>query len=106
MVAQSVTTTILLRASFSHTGVWTQVVHFVWLPLVTGIVTALALRQFVDDGLFAQYPHWWYVGCLYGLAAGTIFVVVVAVSRIGPHGAACWQDLRLIAVRFLPAKAT
>ena len=106
MVAQSVTTTVLLRATFSHAGVWSQVVHFVWLPLVSGIVTALALRQFIYDGLFAQYPHWWYVGCLYGLAAGIIFVVVVTVSRIGPYGAACWRDLRLIAARFLPAKAT
>ena len=106
MVAQSVTTTVVLRRSFTHAGMWSQVAHFVWLPLATGIVTALVLRNFVGDALFDQYPHWWYVGCLYGSAAVIIFVVVVAVSLIGPHGAACWRDLRLIASRFLPIKAT
>ena len=58
------------------------------------------------DRLFDQAPHWWYVGGLYCLAAGIIFVVVVAASRVGPHGAACWRDLRVIASRFLPVKAT
>ena len=106
MFAQIVTTIILLRRGFSHTGLWSQVVHFVWLPLGSGIVTALVLRQFINDRLFDQAPHWWDVGGLYGLAAGIIFVVVVAVSRIGPHGAACWRDLRVIASRFLPVKAT
>ena len=106
MVAQIVTTTILLRRGFSHAGLWSQVAHFVWLPLGSGIVTALVLRHFINDRLFDQAPHWWDVGGLYGLAAGIIFVVVVAVSRIGPHGAACWRDLRVIASRFLPVKAT
>ena len=105
MIAQSFTTTILLRRSFSHARIWSQVAHFVWLPLATGIVTALALRHFIGAGLFDQTPHWWYVGGLYVLAAGIIFVVVIAVSRIGPHGAACWRDLRVIAGRLLPIKA-
>jgi O-antigen/teichoic acid export membrane protein len=106
MIAQSVTTTILLRSGFSHAGIWSQVAHFVWLPLATGIVTALTLRHFVGGLPFDQNPHWWYVGGLYGFAAGIIFVVVVAVSRVGPYGPACWRDLRVIASRFLPLKAT
>jgi hypothetical protein len=85
---------------------WPQAAHFVWLPLATGIVTALVLRHFIGGRLFDQTPHWWYVGGLYCLAAGIIFIVVVAVSRVGPHGAACWRDLRVIASRFLPVKAT
>jgi uncharacterized membrane protein YhdT len=105
MVAQSVTTTILMRQSFAHGGIWSQAAHLVWLPLATGIVTALMLRNFAGYVSFDQYPHWWYLACLYGSAAAIIFALVVAVSRIGPHGAACWRDLRLIAGRFLPIKA-
>jgi O-antigen/teichoic acid export membrane protein len=105
MMAQIATTIILLRQSFSLAGMWSRVAHFVLLPLATGIVTALVLRHSVNDGLSDQAPHWWYVGGLYCLAAGIIFVVVVAASRIGPHGAACWRDLRVIASRFLPVKA-
>jgi len=106
MVAQTVTTTILLRQGFSHAGMWSQIAHFVWLPLGLGIVTALALRHFMAVSLLDKDPHWWSVGALYGLAAGIIFVVVVVASGVGPHGAACWRDLRVIASRFLPAKAT
>jgi O-antigen/teichoic acid export membrane protein len=106
MVAQSVTTTILLRRSFSYGGMWLQLAHFVWLPLVTGIVTALALRHFVGGMLFDRGPHWWYVAGFYGLSAGIIFAVVVAVSRVGPHGATSWRDLRVIAGRFLSMKAS
>jgi O-antigen/teichoic acid export membrane protein len=105
MAAQTVTTTILLRQSFSHAGIWSQIAHFVWLPLGLGIVTALALRHFMTVSLLDQDPHWWSLGALYGLAAGIIFVVVVVASGVGPHGAACWRDLRVIACRFLPAKA-
>jgi O-antigen/teichoic acid export membrane protein len=105
MIAQSITTTILLRRSFTHSGIWSQVAHFVWLPLITGIVAALALRHFIGAGSFDQMPHWWYVGGLYILAAGVIFFVVVAVSGVGPHGASCWRDLRAIGVRLLPIKA-
>jgi O-antigen/teichoic acid export membrane protein len=104
MMAQIVTTMILLRQSFTIAGMWSRVAHFVLLPLGTGIVTALVLRLSINDGLPDQAPHWWYVGVLYCLAAGIIFVVVVAVSRVGPHGAACWRDLRVIASRFLPVK--
>jgi O-antigen/teichoic acid export membrane protein len=106
MIAQSITTTILLRRSFSHAGIWSRVAQLVWLPLTTGIVTALVLRHFIDGTLFDQAPHWWYLGILYFLAAGIIFVAVVAVSQLGPQGAACWRDLRLIASRFLSLKAT
>ena len=106
MVAQSVTTTVVLRRSFTHAGMWSQVAHFVWLPLATGIVTALVLRNFIGGGLSDRYPHWWYVGSLYGSAAVIIFVIAVAVSLIGPHGSACWRDLRVVAGRFLPVKAT
>jgi hypothetical protein len=104
MMAQIVTTIVLLQQSFTIAGMWSRVAHFVLLPLGTGIVTALVLRLFITDRLSDHAPHWWYVGGLYCLAAGVIFVVVVAVSRVGPNGAACWRDLRVIASRFLPVK--
>jgi O-antigen/teichoic acid export membrane protein len=106
MVAQIVITMILLRQSFSLAGMWSRVAHFVLLPLGTGIATALALRYLAGEQLFDVAPRWWYVGGSYGLAAGIIFVVVVAFARIGPHGATCWGDLRLIASRILPVKVT
>ncbi|WMT72575.1 oligosaccharide flippase family protein [Bradyrhizobium sp. Ash2021] len=106
MTAQIVTTILLLRRSFSVDGMWSRVAHFVLLPLGTGIATALALRYAVRDSLFDHAPPWWYVGGLYCLAAGIIFVVVVTASRVGPHGTVCWRDLRVIASRFLPMKAT
>jgi O-antigen/teichoic acid export membrane protein len=102
MVAQIVVTMVLLRQSFSLTGMWPRMAHFVLLPLATGIVTAIALRYFAGEKLFEQPPHWWLVGLSYGMAAGIIFVVVVAVSGIGPYGATCWRDMRAIAGRFLP----
>ncbi len=46
MVAQIVTTIILLRQNFSLTDIWLRVAHFVLQPLATGIVTAIALRYF------------------------------------------------------------
>jgi O-antigen/teichoic acid export membrane protein len=106
MVAQIVTAIILLRQNFSLGSVWSRVSHSVLLPLATGIVTALLLRHFISGTLFDEAPNWWRVGALYGLAAGIIFAVVVAVSRVGPHGSASWRDLRVIASRFLPIKAT
>ncbi|MCK1271808.1 MULTISPECIES: oligosaccharide flippase family protein [unclassified Bradyrhizobium] len=106
MTAQIITTILLLRRSFSIAGIWSRVAHFVLLPLGTGIATALALRFALRDALFDQMPHWWYVGVLYGVAASVIFVVVVIASRVGPHGAVCWRDLRVIVNRFLPVKAT
>jgi O-antigen/teichoic acid export membrane protein len=104
MMAQIFFTMILLRQSFSLTDMWPRVVHFVLQPLATGIVTAIALRYFAADRLFDQVPHWWFVGLSYALSAGIIFVVVVAVSMIGPYGATCRKDLRMIASRFIPGK--
>jgi O-antigen/teichoic acid export membrane protein len=102
MIAQVVVTMSLLRQSFGLTAMWPRVAHFVLLPLATGIVTAITLRYFVAERLFDQAPHWWLVGAAYGVAAGIIFVVVVAVSTIGPYGETCWRDMRVIAGRFLP----
>ena len=103
MTAQIIVTTILLRQSFSLTGVWSRVIHFVLQPLATGILTALALRYLTGQGLFEHAPHWWFIGISYGAAAGIIFAVVAMVSRLGPYGAVCWRDLGVIAIRFLPA---
>jgi hypothetical protein len=73
--------------------------------LATGVVTALVLRHFTNDTLLGRSPHWWHVVGLYGLSAGIIFIVVIALARVGPHGNVCWRDLRVIAGRFLPIKA-
>lgn len=105
MIAQMVTTVILLRRGFNLVGMWSRVIHFVLMPLGIGIATALTLR-YVQDLQFDHAPSWWYVGAHYLLAAAIIFVVAVAVSRVGPYGDACWRDLRVIANRFLPLKAT
>jgi O-antigen/teichoic acid export membrane protein len=102
--AQIVITMILLRRSFDLADLWSRAAHFLLLPLATGIATALVLRYLAGDRLFDLAPHWWYVGGFYGLAAGIIFVIVVAVSRVGPYGAVCWGDLAAIASRFLPVK--
>jgi O-antigen/teichoic acid export membrane protein len=104
MMAQIVVTLALLRQSFRQSDTWPRVVHFVLQPLGTGIVTAIALRFFVAERLLEQVPHWWFIGVSYGLAACIIFVVVVAVSSIGPYGGTCWRDLRVIASRFLLGK--
>ena len=101
MIAQMTITMNLLRRSFSLSDMWSRIGHFVLLPLATGIVTALALRYLAGSQLFDYMPRWWYVGGSYCVAAGIIFAAVVAVSRIGPYGDACWRDLRLIASRFL-----
>jgi O-antigen/teichoic acid export membrane protein len=104
MAAQIAITMTLLRQSFDLADMWSRVAHFVLLPLGTGIATALLLRYLAGDQLFEVAPRWWYVGGAYGLAAGTIFAVVVAVSRLGRHGAVCWRDLGMIIGRLLPAK--
>jgi O-antigen/teichoic acid export membrane protein len=105
MVAQMVTTMTLLRRRFNLTGMWSRVVHFVLMPLGVGIATALALRYGFRAAQLDHAIGWWYVVGVYLLAAGFIFVVAVAVSQVGPYGAACWRDLRVIAGRFLPLKA-
>jgi O-antigen/teichoic acid export membrane protein len=104
VAAQIAITIILLRQSFELADMWSRVAHFVLLPLGTGIATALVLRYLAGDQLFDVSPRWWYVGGSYGLAAGIIFVIVVAVSRMGPYGAVCWRDLAVIVSRFLPVK--
>jgi O-antigen/teichoic acid export membrane protein len=104
MTAQIVVTMFLLRQSFTLAGMWPRVAHFVLLPLGTGILTAIALRYVAAERLFDQAPHWWLVGGSYGVAAVIIFVIVVAVSTIGPYGETCWRDIRAIVGRFLPGK--
>lgn len=104
MIVQMLTAVVLLRRSFGLAGMWSRLVHFVVMPLAAGVATALALRYGLRDTL-PDAPTWWHVAGLYAVAAGSIFVVAVAVSRIGPHGAVCWQDLRVIGSRFMPLKA-
>jgi O-antigen/teichoic acid export membrane protein len=103
MIAQMATTAVLLRWGFDLADMWPRVAHFVLMPLGVGIATALALGYLVHDRLFGDVPTWWDVGGVYLLTAGIIFLVAVAVSRVGPYGDACWRDLRLIATRFLKA---
>jgi O-antigen/teichoic acid export membrane protein len=103
MSAQIVTIAWLLRETFDRAQVWSRVSHLVAAPLLAGIVTALLLRHVVDPHLFQQ-PHWWSVAVLYGLSAAIILVAVVAVSQIGPYGAACRQDIGSILHRFSPAR--
>jgi|SoiMethySBSTD1v2_1073268.scaffolds.fasta_scaffold210481_1 O-antigen/teichoic acid export membrane protein len=105
MLAQMATVVILLRRHFSLTGMWLRLIHFVLMPIGVGIATALALRYGFRSAQLDQAIGWWYVGGLYVLVAGIIFVVAVAASQAGPYGAACWRDLRVIASRFLPLKA-
>ncbi len=105
MVVQMVTTMILLRRRFSLNDMGSRVVHFVLMPLGLGIAIALALRYGYRGAQLDHALGWWYVVGLYLMAAGIIFVVAVAASRVGPYGAACWRDLRVVASRFLPLKA-
>jgi hypothetical protein len=104
MIAQITITGILLRRRFNLTGMWLRMIHFVLMPIGVGIATALVLRYGFWRAQLDQALGWWYVIGLYLLAAGSIFVVSVAVSRAGPYGATCWRDLRVIASRFLPLK--
>jgi O-antigen/teichoic acid export membrane protein len=105
MLAQMFTVVILLRRHFSLTGMWLRLIHFVLMPIGVGIAIALALRYGFRSAQLDHAIGWWYVGGLYVLVAGIIFVVAVAASQAGPYGAACWRDLRVIASRFLPVKA-
>ena len=104
MIAQIAVTMSLLRQSFAVAGMWPRVAHFVLLPLATGIVTAVALRCFVGERLFDQAPHWWFVAVSYGVMAAVIFIIVVAVSGIGPYGQTCWRDMRVIVSGLLSGK--
>jgi O-antigen/teichoic acid export membrane protein len=102
MIAQLITTVILLRRSFNLAGMWLRLVHFVLMPLGAGIATALALRYGLHGTSFGDAPSWLQVGSVYVVAAGIIFVVAVAVSQIGAYGATCRRDLQAIARRLLP----
>jgi O-antigen/teichoic acid export membrane protein len=104
MMAQIAATMVLLRQSFNVTDLWPRVAHFVLQPLATGILSGVALRYLAAD-LLDGFPHWWFVGLSYGLAAAIIFAAVVAVSGLGPYGATCRKDLRMVAGRLLPGKA-
>ena len=59
MIAQMVTTMILLRRRFSLTGMWSRLIHFVLMPLGVGIATALALRYGFRSS--ATRPGYWLV---------------------------------------------
>ncbi len=104
MIAQILVTMLLLRQVIDLAGVWPRIVHFVLLPLVTGVITAIVLRAVSSTWLSQQAAHWWLVGFCYAAAACVIFVAVVAVSRIGPYGDTCWRDIRAIGRRLLPAR--
>ena len=72
--------------------------------LLVGLVVVIAIAAALAPALLPAGDRMG--GESQSVAAGVIFVVVVFVSRLGPHGAACWRDLRVIASRFLPVKAT
>ena len=105
MVAQVVITVLLLRRTFRLSGMWSRMLHFVLIPLGTGVAIALALRSQLGHVSFDHAPSWWYVVSLYGVSAAVIFVAAVAVSQLGPYRSVCWRDLRIIITRFLPFKA-
>ncbi|MGY4178349.1 O-antigen/teichoic acid export membrane protein [Bradyrhizobium sp. USDA 4518] len=105
MVAQMVITVLLLRRTFRLSGMWSRMLHFVLIPLGTGVAIALALRSKLGHASFDHAPSWWYVVSLYGVSAAAIFVAAVAASQLGPYRAVCWRDLRVISSRFLPFKA-
>lgn len=105
MAAQMVTTVLLLRRTFRLSAMWSRMLHFVLIPLGSGVAVALALRSQLGHVSFEQTPSWWYVVLLYGVSAAVIFVAAVAVSQLGPYRAICWRDLRVIVTRFLPFKA-
>jgi O-antigen/teichoic acid export membrane protein len=104
MVAQIFITMVLLRRIVGLIGVWPRILHLVLLPLVTGIIMGIALRAIVPARQLDQASAWWFVALGYGAAAAIIFIVVIAVSRIGPYGETCWRDIRAIAGRFLPVR--
>jgi O-antigen/teichoic acid export membrane protein len=105
MIAQITLTALLMRQSFNLENMWPRVAHFVLQPLATGIVTAIVLRYFLSDWLFEHTASWWFVGLSYGSAGGVIFAAVISISAIGPYGATCRKDLRMIAGRLMPGKA-
>jgi O-antigen/teichoic acid export membrane protein len=96
MFAQIVTVFSLMGKAFDQPGGWGRVFHFVVQPLLTGIVTALLLRQLVNALVPAATLHWWVVGALYGVTALMIFAAAVAGSLLGPYGMTCRRDLESV----------
>ncbi|MBR0875115.1 oligosaccharide flippase family protein [Bradyrhizobium tropiciagri] len=105
MIAQMITTVVLLRRTFRLSGLWSRLLHFVLIPLAVGITVALALRFEFGHAAFDHTPSWWYVISLYVASAAAVFVVAVVASQLGPHRAVCWRDLSAIVTRFLPLRA-
>lgn len=105
MLAQIVTTALLLANTFDDARVWSRVAHLVVTPLLTGIVAALLLRHFMSGSLLDRVAQWWFIGVLYCFAAAIIFAAVIAASQIGPYGKACRRDLHSIVHRFSPVRA-
>lgn len=105
MVAQMITTVVLLRRTFKLPGLWSRMLHFVLIPLAVGIAVALVLRVQFGHAVFDHTPSWWYVISFYVASAAAIFVAAVAASQLGPYRAVCWRDLSAIVTRFLPLRA-
>ncbi|QPF82980.1 oligosaccharide flippase family protein [Bradyrhizobium genosp. L] len=105
MIAQMVTTVVLLQRTFRLEGLWSRVLHFVLVPLGVGIAVALALRAELGHAAFDHAPSWWYVISLYVVSAAAIFVAAVAASQLGPYRTVCRRDLSAIVTRFLPLRA-
>ncbi|MGV7214014.1 lipopolysaccharide biosynthesis protein [Bradyrhizobium sp. UFLA05-112] len=105
MIAQMITTVLVVRSSIKIAGMWSRVLHFMLMPLGVGILVALVLRHGVDRIAFESAPAWWYVGGVASLSAATIFVAAVGASQLGPYRAVCWRDLRAVVGRFIPIKA-
>jgi O-antigen/teichoic acid export membrane protein len=103
-LAQMVVVTVLLRRSFHLPDIWSRVGHFVLLPIGAGLACAVLLRILMRGYDLGQSAVWWQVAGWYGLSAGTILVVVVALSSFGAYGKICRRDLQRIAIRFLPAR--
>ncbi|WP_354169939.1 MULTISPECIES: oligosaccharide flippase family protein [unclassified Bradyrhizobium] len=105
MIAQMITTVILVWRSVRIARIWSRVLHFMLMPLGVGILVALALRYGFGHVAFDSAPAWWSVGGVASLSAASIFVFAVGASQLGPYRAMCWRDLCVIVGRFVPLKA-
>ncbi|WP_249149885.1 lipopolysaccharide biosynthesis protein [Bradyrhizobium liaoningense] len=105
MIAQMATIVVLLRRSFDLDDMGARVLHFVLMPLGSGIATALVLRYGLERVAPDLGPSWWSVVVVGALSAATILAVAVAASQLGPYRTVCRRDLRAIIGRFLPLGA-